>query len=123
MQIFPLNFPSEYRIGKHLIRYLDFFEIGQGGPEIAQIAVDGTIIGRESYFGGPPFFFQERMFVPRFKRGFRSSFTLCIVDLDTGKIKDVGADEPIILISHVNEEFVFFYDEIKNVNLRRVRWS
>jgi|SRR5688572_28140776 hypothetical protein len=123
-QISPANFLSKYIIDGHEIQYFDFKEISEGGPEVATLAIDKNTIGNGGLFGGPPLFFQGKMFVPAFRKSKPAGhFKLCVIDLKDQSLKEIGSDEKLILIKKVDKDKVSFFGEIPNGKLNSVSWQ
>lgn len=125
MEIFPINFLDSYEIDGHSIRYSDFIEISQGGPEVGTAAIDGKPVGgKGDYFGGPPFLHQGKMFVPRLIRALPGRyFKTCVINLSGRSIKEIGGKEELVLISKVDDSSVYFFRSNPNTKLEVVRWN
>src|SRR4051812_19113807 len=120
MEIFATNFLDTYSVNGHLIKYSNFIEIAQGGPEVGTLAIDGKTIGVNGvYFGGPPAFFNDYMFVPRLNKALLGRYyKICVINLSDRSIKEIGDKEELALISKVDETSVYFFRENPNVNLK-----
>jgi hypothetical protein len=125
MQISPANFLTKYSQGGHSIQYSDFTEITEGGPEVGLVSIDGKSLGpKGNYFGGPPVFFKNYLFIPQLmKSPSRRYFRLSVVDLSDCSIKEIGENEELILLSKVNDNSVFFFKDIPNGKLNSIRWN
>ncbi|WP_143165112.1 hypothetical protein [Chryseolinea serpens] len=125
MQIFPTNFPDKYAVEGHTVQYSNFIEIVQGGPEVANLIIDGKMLGgKEDYFGGPPVFFKNYMFVPLLKKSFlRRYFKICVINLTHPSIAEIGDKEVLVLLSRVDETTVFFFEDLSNTKLKSIRWN
>jgi len=125
MEIFATNFLDTYSVNGHSIKYSNFIEIAQGGPEVGALAIDGKTIGvKGDYFGGPPAFFKDYIFVPRLNKALlRRYFKICVINLSDRSIKEIGDKEELALISKVDETSVYFFRENPNVKLKSIRWN
>jgi hypothetical protein len=125
MELFPQNFPDTYESLGHFIRYSNLKEIGQGGPEVGNLFIDDKIVGSPPLlFGGPLYIYKHNLFVPCFKKRFISSyFKICVIDLTTQSIKEIGGNERLVLISKVDDDLVFFYRAMPNLDLKSVPWK
>jgi hypothetical protein len=125
MEIFGTNFLDTYSINGHTIKYSDFIEIAQGGPEVGILSIDGkALVGKGVYFGGPPVFYKNHMFLPRLKKSFLARyFKLCVVDLNDRSIREIGGKEELILLSKVDDNLVYFFEDNPNAKLRSISWS
>jgi|ERR1041385_2904382 hypothetical protein len=124
MEILPTDFLDTYEVEGHTVKYTNFIEIVQGGPEVATLSIDGKSIGAKDYFGGPPFFHQGKMFVPRLKKALLGRyFKTCVIDLKNLSMKEIGDKEDLVLISKVDETSVYFFRENPNTKLKSVRWK
>lgn len=52
MKIQPIGFPLEWTTSEHVILYNNIHEIGQGGPEVGNVTIDGKNL--PGLYGGPP---------------------------------------------------------------------
>ncbi|HJW29485.1 MAG TPA: hypothetical protein VJ508_09545 [Saprospiraceae bacterium] len=125
MEIFPTNFVDTYEVEGHTIKYSNFIEIAQGGPEVATLTVDGKTIGvKGDYFGGPPVFHQSKMFVPRLNKALLGRyFKICVIDLKNLSMQEVGSKEDLVLISKADDTSVYFYEDTPNTKLKSIRWN
>lgn len=125
MEIYPINFLDSYSVDGHSIKYSNFIEIAQGGPEVGTLTIDGKAIGdKEDYFGGPPFFYQGKMFVPRLKKAFLGRyFKISIIDLIDLSMKEIGDKEDLVLINKVDDTTVHFFEDTPNTKIKSVRWK
>lgn len=125
MELSPLNFLDTYSVDGHSIQYSNFIEIAQGGPEVGTLSIDRKVVGAKGdYFGGPPFFHQGKMFVPRLKKAlFGRHFKICVIDLKKLSIKEVGDKEELVLISKADDNTVYFYEDTPNTKLKSIRWN
>lgn len=125
MEIYPVNFLDTYSVDGHAIKYSNFIEIAQGGPEVGVLSIDDKTLGtKEDYFGGPPVFYKNYMFVPRLKKSFLARhFKLCVIDLNDRSIKEIGDKEELILLSKVDESSVYFFEDNPNTKLKSIRWK
>jgi hypothetical protein len=125
MEIFPTNFLDTYTVEGHTIKYSNFVEIAQGGPEVGTLSIDGKVLGvKGDYFGGPPSFHQGKMFVPRLNKALLGRyFKICVINLRDRSMKEIGDKEELVLISKVDETSVYFFRENPNTKLKSIRWN
>jgi len=125
MEIFAINFLDTYTEEGYTIKYSNFIEIAQGGPEVGTLTIDGKTVGvKGDYFGGPPFFHQGKMFVPILKKAVLGRhFKICVINLSDRSIKEIGDKEELALISKVDETLVYFFRENPNTKLKSIRWN
>jgi hypothetical protein len=125
MEIYPTNFLDTYSVDGHVIKYFNFTEIAQGGPEVGTLTIDGKGVGvKGDYFGGPPFFYQGKMFVPRLKKAMLGRyFKICVINLSDRSMKEVGDKEELVLISKVDETLVYFFSDNPNTKFKSIRWN
>src|SRR5690349_9740649 len=125
MKISPINFLDTYDSDGHIVKYSNFKEISQGGPEVGKLTIDGKTIGSNGdYFGGPPFFYEGKMFLPQLKNSLLGSrFHVCIVDLESCRAHTIGEAEELILIFNVDDTSVYFYADEPNKTTRTVPWK
>lgn len=125
METFSTNFLDIYPVNGHSIKYSGFIEIAQGGPEVAKLTINGKSIGeKEDYFGGPPFFYQDKMFVPKLIKSLLGRhFKICVINLSDLSLKEIGYKEELILISKVDNTTVYFFENTPNTKLKSIRWN
>jgi hypothetical protein len=125
MEIYPIDFVDKYSVESHTIEYTGIIEIAQGGPEVGTLTIDGKPVGvKGDYFGGPPAFFKDYMFVPRLNKALLGRyFKICVINLSDQSIKEIGDKEELALISKVDETSVYFFRENPNTKLKSVRWN
>lgn len=113
----PWNFPSEYNYKDIQVRYLNFREPFQGGPEIAELEINNRIIPRK-LFGGPLLFYNSFIVIPEYmntflKKGFRLSF----IDINSLKAQSIGDIQVMILLSEIKNNRIYYYTDMENKNL------
>lgn len=114
----PIEFETIKADGKHTLVYYNLMEICQGGPEVGNIKIDGKAMFLDQLFGGPSMFFDEKIYIPVFERGFLfSGFKLCIIDLTTFKRHIIGKRSSIIFIDKVQDGTIYYYKDIYKASL------
>lgn len=113
-KIVPINFLSEYDINGHKIKYVNFRELGQGGPEVGRIEINGNLYGKSEY-GGPLLQENDKVYIPLL-RG--RSFTLTCIDLNTLESKIYNeVTSNILLLKAIEDNVIYFYNKLNNENL------
>lgn len=116
----PINFPETYGDGKVKIKYQDLLEICQGGPLTGYIFVNGQKI-KEHRFGGPLLITSEHIYIPLYIRGFfRSGFKIARIDSCNMEISIFGSLEDIIIINRIENEYVYYFDDMKMLFEKKV---
>jgi hypothetical protein len=76
------------------------------------------------YFGGPPVFHKNYMFVPRLKKSFFLRYLkLCMINLSDHSMQEIGVKEDLILLSKVDDNTVYFFEDSPNKKLKSIRWK
>jgi hypothetical protein len=124
MEIFPTNYLAEYLINGYTFKYSNFFEVAQGGPEVGTLSVNDEIVGTRIFFGGPPVFYEDNLFVPILKKGLLGRrFKICLINLKDRTIKEIGYELDLILLKNVDEKTVFFYADSPNAKISSINWK
>lgn len=124
MEIYATNFLDTYSVDGHTIKYSNFIEIAQGGPEVGILSIDDNVLGEGDHFGGPPVFYKHYMFVPRLKKSFIGRhFKLCVINLNDLSTKEIGGKEDLILLSQVDDSTVYFFEDNPNATLKSIHWK
>lgn len=107
----PQYFNPEIRQNSHLIEYKNVLEIGQGGPRVGEIAVDGIPLFPGTKFGGPLLGSGDYIFVPILKRKFLGNyFSLAKVNLTSKALTDFDLKEDLIYLDRLEGENLVYYN-------------
>lgn len=119
MILSPYQFIGDFLVGETTVSYIETRELGQGGPTIGRILINGTAIGegpQKAEFGGPLVICQGQLFAPIIKG---SRFSLARIDLKSRNLLTVPTmREKLILIKSVDGETVFYYNDLENKALK-----
>ena len=116
-------FPFHYKHNGHTITLYENNEaICQGGPLVSKLEIDGNRIGKDSVFGGPVLFHKNWVFAPKLIRKFFKGhgFKLLAIELINHKLITLVPFEPMILLSGIRNETVFYFTDLANTKLKRV---
>lgn len=104
------------------LKYINIIEIVQGGPEIGQICLNGSLIGN-SYFGGPLLFNEKFIFIPMYSKSFlRRGFKLVKISILNGDVVIISKIESLILLNKIDESFVYYSIDTERVTSKKVKW-
>lgn len=116
------DFKTEVFSGFFTLKYISLTEIVQGGPEIGQICLNGSLIGN-AYFGGPLLFNDEFVFIPMYVNSFlRRGFKLVKISILDGEVEIISKTEHLILLNNVDESFVYYSVDLERVTSKKARW-
>lgn len=110
----PHNFNSTIVSGSHTIRYVSLQEIGQGGPLVGRLIINGKELP-DKLFGGPGLAVDSVLFIPLFIRRFCiSGFRLVRIDLDTCVVSFLtGIKDLIWILDYQNQVLTYAMDMYK----------
>ena len=115
MIVSPYQFIGDYNVNEKRISYFAKRELGQGGPIIGSILIDGEEVSdglKAAEFGGPFTVHQDCIIAPMLTL---SLFSLVKIDVNTGRIISKAAiRERLILIESVIANTVFYYCDLEN---------
>jgi hypothetical protein len=107
----PQDFATEIQHNGHLVRYQGVLEIGQGGPCVGEITVDGIALFPGRKFGGPLLGSGDSIFAPILKRKFLGNFfSLAEVNLTTKALTDYELKEDLIYLDRIEEDEIIYYN-------------
>ncbi len=99
---------NTYHYKGYEILFDDFVEVGQRGPRIGKIIIDGKDLF-DYFFSEPPIFHGELIFVPVMVRSWLSTgFKVGVINLKTLRLKILGKKEPIILLDRIDGDLIYF---------------
>lgn len=112
---------DSYEYNGHLIKYLNFKEVGQGGPEIGNLSVDGRTF-RKNFYGGPLLLYKNYVILPKLVFGiFDRSFKIAIINLSTLEENLIGKKEDLILLKEVENNEICYYEDLDNTKLKKIK--
>jgi hypothetical protein len=117
----PISFISEMKLNNLNLKYFNLKEIVQGGPEVGNICIDNVIIA--SYlFGGPFIFYQDNIYLPVFiNKFFKRGFKLAKINLNNLDVEIYGSFENYINLYKIEDNTIYFYKDINNVNIGQLK--
>ena len=119
----PIDFPTEIKVENNEVVYHNIFEIGQGGPIVGNISINKEFIPAK-YFGGPVLFYKKHIYIPIYLKGIISwKFKLARINIDTFKIEIIGKLKSVIFLEKIENEIVFFYEDVNKVHLNNYKLS
>lgn len=124
LKISPYIFPFSYLYKGYSITLQDSNEaICQGGPVVSSLSIDNSRVGQDSMFGGPILFYQNLVIVPKLTHEFYKGqgFVLTAIDLDTLEQKTISKFKPMILLSEIRANEVFFFTDLENSAIEKVK--
>jgi len=119
----PIDFATEIKIDDMEIIYCNTFEIGQGGPVVGNISVNGRLISNH-YFGGPVLLDEQYLYIPIYMKKIISwKFKLARIDLNSLKIDTIGKWESVIFLDKIENGTIYFYEDVSKENSRNYKLS
>jgi hypothetical protein len=107
----PQYFNPEIRQNSHIIEYKNVLEVGQGGPRVGEITVDGIALSPGLKFGGPLLADGSFIFAPILKKKFLGSyFSLVKVNLTSGNLVDFNLKEDLIFLDRIEAGSLIYYN-------------
>lgn len=119
----PQLFPFQYEHNGHIVSLHENNEaICQGGPLVSTLKIDGSIIGKDSVFGGPILFHKNWVLAPKLIRKFLKGhgFKLLAIELTSHKIISLVPFETMILLSEIRNGEVLYFTDLENTEIKRV---
>ncbi|MDR0794731.1 MAG: hypothetical protein LBE79_01550 [Tannerella sp.] len=112
----PIDFSTEIKADNIEIIYCNTFEIGQGGPVVGNISINGNFIPQH-YFGGPVLLDKKNVYIPIYmKKMFFWRFKLARINLGSFKIDTIRKWESVIFLDKIENGIVFFYKEVSKTH-------
>lgn len=116
----PKNFSKDIKQDNWHIQYSNLIEICQGGPLVGNLIINGKKVFDDKYFGGPPLYHDNLVFIPLFIRKFCvSGFKLSIIELNSMRLVLVNGIFDLIYIDSINESEILFYIDKDRTKLHR----
>jgi len=107
----PIQFNLKKSFDGVEIHYSNLMEISQGGPEIGDLSVNGTLI-KGYRFGGPCILNDEYVFVPVYvKKFFGTSFKLSKINIRSLEVTLLGKSKDLIFLDKIENGKVFFFED------------
>lgn len=108
----PVDFIASKVIGRYAIQYSDLHEIGQGGPEVGSIFINGNKV--ESYLFGGPFLCQENsIYIPAYlPRLLGWRFKIARLELDTLEVQVMGDFKSVIFLKAIEGDTICYYEDV-----------
>jgi hypothetical protein len=112
----PWSFTIHQNLDGYEIEYINLSEICQGGPEIGDLKINGSII--LSYrFGGPFIKYGSNLILPVLISNFWSrKFKLAKIDLLSKQITVFGKSKDLIFLDRIEDDNIYVFDG-KNKNI------
>lgn len=99
---------STYHWNGHEIIFDDYVEIGQGGPRVGKVIIDGKDLF-DHFFSEPPIFHGELIFVPVMVRSWLSiGFKVGVINIRLLSLRILGKKESIILLDRIENGLIYF---------------
>src|SRR5688572_13577990 len=117
----PFGFKDKFDYSGHSIQYIELSEIGQGGPEVGSLYIDG-VNNFNKFFSVPLIYYNQYMFIPVLQRSlFGSGFKIGIIDLNNLSLKVWGKKENLILFDKVINDVIYYYTDINNTTRKELK--
>jgi hypothetical protein len=109
----PINFYTTREVDGVVVEYRNTRELGQGGPTLGSLYLNGKPIGGDAEFGPPPLHVDGVLFVPMFShRWFSTGYVLCRIDLPSGKLTKIGKPRPFMWLRRKEGNRIYFYEDM-----------
>lgn len=118
MLVQPINFIAKYKFSGVDVFYKDLNEVVQGGPEIGYLYLNNENVFPKLRFGGPLYFFDNKIYVPKYVG---SGFILTSINIVSKQIISYGSIEPLILLFKVDNESANYYVDLKNNKAKTIK--
>jgi len=119
----PIDFLTEIKVDDVEIVYNNTFEIGQGGPIVGYLSINGELIPN-NYFGGPILLDNQYIYIPIYMKRFLSwRFKLARINLSSLKIDIVGKWESVIFLDRIENGMIFFYEDVGKIHSNQYKLS
>jgi hypothetical protein len=97
-------------------------EIGQGGPEIGVLLIDGINEFPGYFFGSPLIMVENYIYIPVFVKSFiGTGFKIGRVSINSFSVKLYGKKEDIIILDKVEDNTVFYFNSIKRSKIKSIK--
>ena len=120
----PIDFLTEIKVDDVEIVYNNTFEIGQGGPKVGYLSINGELIPN-NYFGGPILLDDQYIYIPIYMKRFLLSwrFKLARINLSSLKIDIVGKWKSVIFLDRIENGMIFFYEDAGKIHANQYKLS
>ena len=125
MNISPNRFPFSYSYRGNEILTTDSTEaICQGGPTIFSLVINNNRVGKDLFFGGQILFHENYLLAPLlvYTLWKGHQFKLTAIELDTLFLNTISGSERMILLFEVKNGMVFFYTNLENTKVKKVKF-
>ncbi|MET6997057.1 hypothetical protein [Chitinophaga defluvii] len=108
----PINFDIKQQCGNDLLSFDNLLEIGQGGPVVGDLFINGKQIAGYR-FGGPFICDEDYIYIPAYNnRLFNLGFKLAMIDRASLNVKLVGPSLSLIFLEKIQNNRVFYFEDI-----------
>lgn len=122
MMVSPYQFVGNFSFGGKEVVYEETRELGQGGPVLGNIRIDGQLVcynKATAEFGGPLLLDNGWLYAPLLTR-FR--FRVSVIDVESCTIlRTSSVEEDLILLASTDGNTVFYYTDLANEKLKKLR--
>jgi hypothetical protein len=119
MIVSPYQFVGDFSVEGTPITYVETRELGQGGPTLGNIIIGDSPVLRyknTAEFGGPFLIKNGHIYAPLLNR---FKFLLTMIHIKSKNIVSVSnTEEDIVLIRNINDNTVFYFNDLSNQNLK-----
>ena len=119
----PIDFSTEIKVDDTEIMYHNTFEIGQGGPVVGNISINGIFIPNH-YFGGPSLFDEQYLYIPIYMKKIISwRFKLARINFNSLTVDAIGKWESVIFLEKIENGTIFFYEDVGKTHSKYYKLS
>lgn len=116
----PIQFNVNKNIGDINVRYFNLMEIGQGGPEVGNIALNNhEINGR---YGGPILCDDNYLYIPAYiRKKIGWGFKLARINLVNYQVAYFGKFSDLIFLDKKEDGVIYYYNDLNRSILSQIK--
>lgn len=119
----PIQFNLKKKYEDIEIEYFDLMEITQGGPEVGNLAINGSFL--KGRYGGPAIISKDKhIYVPAFvKKFWRTGFKLIRINSKTLEVEYLSETTNLIFLDRIEGNRIYYFQDLNKTILKYIEIS